>query len=103
MGLALHAAHQYDLPSPLGWAAKSVYESVCAEGDGEMATKDFRLVHFAGPLNMVLMGQCGTRVVKEEAGRRSREGMEGWRTWTMSRMKQEECVSELQHESLCRS
>ncbi|RXK42453.1 hypothetical protein M231_00007 [Tremella mesenterica] len=44
VGLALHAAHEYDLPTPLTWAAQSVYEAVCAEGEGEMATKDFRYV-----------------------------------------------------------
>jgi len=42
VGLALTAAHTYDLPTPLTWAAKSVYEAVCQEDGGEMATKDFR-------------------------------------------------------------
>ncbi|RSH92624.1 hypothetical protein EHS25_008069 [Saitozyma podzolica] len=44
VGLALHAAHQYDLPTPLGWAAKSVYEAVCNDGQGEWAAKDFSVV-----------------------------------------------------------
>jgi 3-hydroxyisobutyrate dehydrogenase len=44
VGLALTAAHTYDLPTPLTWAAKSVYEAVCQEDGGEMATKDFRSV-----------------------------------------------------------
>lgn len=42
VGLALSAGHQYDLPLPLGWAAKSVYEAVCEDGEGELAGKDFR-------------------------------------------------------------
>lgn len=42
VGLALSAAHTYDLPLPLGWAARSVYDEVCKENDGEWATKDFR-------------------------------------------------------------
>lgn len=42
VGLALSAAHTYDLPTPLMWAAKSVYDAVCQEGDGEWAGKDFR-------------------------------------------------------------
>ena len=44
VGLAMSAAHVYDLPTPLGWAAKSVYEAVCEEGDGSLATKDFSVV-----------------------------------------------------------
>jgi 3-hydroxyisobutyrate dehydrogenase len=44
VGLALHAAHAYDLPTPLTWAAKSVYEAVCQDEGGEMATQDFRSV-----------------------------------------------------------
>ncbi|ORY21848.1 NAD-binding of NADP-dependent 3-hydroxyisobutyrate dehydrogenase-domain-containing protein [Naematelia encephala] len=45
VGLALHAAHQHDLPTPLGWAAESVYSAVCTENDGEMAGKDFSVVY----------------------------------------------------------
>lgn len=41
VGLALTAAHVHSLPTPLTWAAKSVYDAVCQEGDGSMATKDF--------------------------------------------------------------
>jgi len=44
IGLALHAAHTYDLPTPLTWAAKSVYDAVCEEDEGAMATKDFSVV-----------------------------------------------------------
>lgn len=42
VGLALSAAHAVDLPTPLTWAAKSVYDAVCQEGDGAMGSKDFR-------------------------------------------------------------
>ena len=44
VGLALSAAHVHDLPLPLGWASKSVYEAVCEEGEGEMAGQDVRSV-----------------------------------------------------------
>ncbi|KAK4688905.1 hypothetical protein P7C73_g1205, partial [Tremellales sp. Uapishka_1] len=45
VGLALHAAHKFSLPTPLTWAASSVYDSVCKEGDGAMASKDFSIVY----------------------------------------------------------
>ncbi|RSH77726.1 uncharacterized protein EHS24_003293, partial [Apiotrichum porosum] len=45
VGLALTAAHVHSLPTPLTWAAKSVYDAVCAEGDGSMASKDFSVVY----------------------------------------------------------
>lgn len=41
VGLALAAAAAKNQPTPLTWAAKSVYEATCDEGDGSMATKDF--------------------------------------------------------------
>ncbi|KAK8865764.1 hypothetical protein IAR55_000911 [Kwoniella newhampshirensis] len=43
-GLALSAAAVCDLPIPMTWAAKSVYDAVCNEGEGEMATQDFSVV-----------------------------------------------------------
>ncbi|WWD18056.1 hypothetical protein CI109_102503 [Kwoniella shandongensis] len=43
-GLALSAAAVCNLPIPMTWAAKSVYEAVCNEGEGEMATRDFSVV-----------------------------------------------------------
>lgn len=45
VGLALTAAHTNSLPTPLTWAASSVYEAVCKEGDGEMASQDFSVVY----------------------------------------------------------
>ncbi|ORX34190.1 NAD-binding of NADP-dependent 3-hydroxyisobutyrate dehydrogenase-domain-containing protein [Kockovaella imperatae] len=44
VGLALHAASEYALPTPMTWAARAVYDSVCSEGQGEMAGKDFSVV-----------------------------------------------------------
>ncbi|WVQ85301.1 hypothetical protein IAT38_007466 [Cryptococcus sp. DSM 104549] len=45
VGLALSAAHANDLPIPMTWAAKSIYEAVCREGEGELAVKDFSVVY----------------------------------------------------------
>ncbi|WWC58516.1 uncharacterized protein I303_101059 [Kwoniella dejecticola CBS 10117] len=44
-GLALEAAAVLDLPIPMTWAAKSIYEAVCRESEGEWATKDFSVVY----------------------------------------------------------
>jgi 3-hydroxyisobutyrate dehydrogenase len=41
VGLALSAAAACSQPTPLTWAAKSVYDAVCNDGDGSMATQDF--------------------------------------------------------------
>ncbi|GMK60004.1 hypothetical protein CspeluHIS016_0902210 [Cutaneotrichosporon spelunceum] len=43
VGLALSAAHAHSLPTPLTWAAGSVYEAVGKEGD--MANEDFSVVY----------------------------------------------------------
>ncbi|WVQ71026.1 hypothetical protein IAR50_000551 [Cryptococcus sp. DSM 104548] len=47
IGLALQAAHNHSLPTPLTWASKSVYEAVCQDGDGveDWAAKDFSVVY----------------------------------------------------------
>lgn len=45
VGLALTAAHAHSLPTPLTWAASSVYEAVGKEGNGEMASQDFSVVY----------------------------------------------------------
>ncbi|WVN85462.1 uncharacterized protein L203_100608 [Cryptococcus depauperatus CBS 7841] len=45
VSLALSAAHKHDLPTPLTWASQSIYESVCQEGDGSWAGKDFSVVY----------------------------------------------------------
>ncbi|WRT64032.1 uncharacterized protein IL334_000959 [Kwoniella shivajii] len=44
-GLALEAAAVLDLPIPMTWAAKSIYEAVCREDEGEWASKDFSIVY----------------------------------------------------------
>ncbi|WVQ62314.1 uncharacterized protein L199_000453 [Kwoniella botswanensis] len=44
-GLALESAAALDLPIPMTWAAKSIYEAVCREGKGEWSTKDFSVVY----------------------------------------------------------
>lgn len=78
VGLALHAAHTYDLPTPLTWAAKSVYEAVCEEDNGELATKDFRLVErlFLGSWIMLISHS----VVFEWLKRKQQQGVErGWK------------------------
>ncbi|WWC66465.1 uncharacterized protein I206_100367 [Kwoniella pini CBS 10737] len=44
-GLALEAAAILDLPIPMTWASKSIYEAVCNENKGEWANKDFSIVY----------------------------------------------------------
>ncbi|WWC86128.1 uncharacterized protein L201_000999 [Kwoniella dendrophila CBS 6074] len=44
-GLALEAASVLDLPIPMTWAAKSIYEAVCREEDEDWSTKDFSVVY----------------------------------------------------------
>ncbi|KAL1406174.1 hypothetical protein Q8F55_007861 [Vanrija albida] len=45
VGLALTAAHAHNLPTPLTWAAGSVYDAVSKDGEGELGTKDFSVVY----------------------------------------------------------
>ncbi|WVF70809.1 hypothetical protein IAT40_005603 [Kwoniella sp. CBS 6097] len=44
-GLALQAASDLDLPIPVTWAAKSIYEAVCNEQGKDWATRDFSVVY----------------------------------------------------------
>ncbi|OCF42444.1 hypothetical protein I317_03689 [Kwoniella heveanensis CBS 569] len=44
-GLALQAASDLDLPIPMTWAAKSIYEAVCNEEGEDWATRDFSVVY----------------------------------------------------------
>ncbi|WVR05831.1 hypothetical protein IAU60_002857 [Kwoniella sp. DSM 27419] len=44
-GLALQAASDLDLPVPMTWAAKSIYEAVCNEEGEDWATRDFSVVY----------------------------------------------------------
>ncbi|WVW82172.1 hypothetical protein I302_104178 [Kwoniella bestiolae CBS 10118] len=43
--LALESAAALDLPIPMTWAAKSIYEAVCNEPNANWATKDFSVVY----------------------------------------------------------
>jgi 3-hydroxyisobutyrate dehydrogenase len=81
VGLALSAAHVHDLPLPLGWASKSVYEAVCEEGEGEMASQDFRYaLHPRMSLGRWLMGS----VVLEWLRKKQEQGVErGWKDHTI--------------------
>lgn len=75
--MALHAAHTYDLPTPLTWAAKSVYDAVCEEDGGDMATKDFRYL-----LPILPRARLTERasVVFEWLKRKQEQGVErGWK------------------------
>jgi 3-hydroxyisobutyrate dehydrogenase len=61
----------------LGWAAQSVYESVCKEGEGEMATKDFRSVMLIPRYVLMLIQRS---VVLEWLKRKQEQGVEkGWK------------------------
>lgn len=42
--LALEAAAATSLPVPMTWAAGSIYDAVCQDGSGDLATKDFAYV-----------------------------------------------------------
>ena len=74
----------HDLPLPLGWASKSVYEAVCQEGGGEMSEQDFRWVSasqrekgsWRSGQRRKADDQCGAGVADEEAGARRGTGLE---------------------------
>ena len=80
VGLALHAAHVHDLPTPLTWAARAVYEAVCSEGDGEMAGKDFRCAKETPRRNAKKLIRVQCSVVLEWLRTKQAQGVErGWK------------------------